>query len=179
MTTRPIPQANPCKARKIAEVLRKELKLKKPPIVSIQIANTLGLNVEFVTLTEKYQDVAAFYDSAAKTIYVNKMAPPQLYNFAVAREIGHYLMHPDYITRDTHRIPVHTDFYRCDDPYIVEATIFASALLANREWLIDRAAYIKSSAVFAPGNAIEQIAQLCVVPNRVVENERKVHAYVN
>lgn len=171
--------ADPHKARRIADVLRKELKIKKPPVVAIQVANALGLHVEMIRLKDRSEDVVAFYDHDHQTIFVNERAPIQLINFAVAREIGHHLMHPEYIKKGAYRIPVHTDFYRNDDPYIMEATAFASCLLANQEWMLDRHGYVKAIMEKTGRSVVDQLADLCVVPNRVVENERSTPAYVN
>lgn len=107
-----------------------DLKLKHPPVLSIQVANALGLVVEF-GIMRKYADrVVSVLNPKKRTILVNNNAPLQLINFSVARDIGKFVMDVDNST-----VIPHDRFYNSANLNEIEATAFALELLAGKSLL--------------------------------------------
>jgi Zn-dependent peptidase ImmA (M78 family) len=106
------------------EVLEK-YEIAEPVVDVLKIARGEGIQVKELDLTEKYADVAGFYNDEDKTIYVQAGDPPSRKLFTIAHELGHiFLKHPNYSV--LYRIPRNDTKYRWEEK---EANSFAAHLL--------------------------------------------------
>lgn len=77
--------------KKASEILVK-YNIEKPVVNIFQIAESEGVNLNFVKMPETLSNVAGFFDVDSKSIYVNDNDPPNRQTFTVAHELGHYIL---------------------------------------------------------------------------------------
>lgn len=70
-----------------------------PPIPLTDIVASQGLNVVYADFSTIKQGnkIAGFIDFDKNKIYVNKDDSPNRQRFTIAHELGHYLLHQDYV----------------------------------------------------------------------------------
>jgi len=114
-----------CKlAKQKAEQLRKEYKMNDPLVHGFGITEAEGLTLKFVEMPKKLKDVLSVFDLDKKIIYINYKETPVRQHFAVAHELGHYLLgHKDFevLLKGTHLIT--------KNPKEKEANCFAKELI--------------------------------------------------
>lgn len=114
--------------RKKTTQLLQECQISNPPVKLSIILRHLGLDV--IRADPKMIDtkkISAFIDLEDKFIVYSDSNPTVRKRFAIAHEVGHYLLN--------HIIPSHVSNLNSDDPKETEANIFAAELLMPFEWL--------------------------------------------
>lgn len=114
--------------RKKATQLLQECQISNPPVKLSIILRHLGLDV--IRADPKMIDtkkISAFIDLEDKFIVYSDSDPTVRKRFAIAHEVGHYLLN--------HITPNHGSNLNSDDPKETEANIFAAELLMPYEWL--------------------------------------------
>lgn len=110
-----------------------------PPIPLTDVVSSYGLNIvyaDFSSIT-KGNEIAGFMDFENKKIVVNKDDPPNRQRFTIAHELGHYLLHQDYVKDESKyavllRRPLEDKNYSTEEK---EANCFAASLLVPDELL--------------------------------------------
>lgn len=70
-----------------------------PPVPLIDIVASHGLNIVYADFStiKKGNEIAGFIDFKKKRIIVNKDDSPNRQRFTIAHELGHYILHQDYV----------------------------------------------------------------------------------
>lgn len=123
--------------RRTVRSLHAEFDIFDPPVNPVSIARQKGIGVVFVEFSGDADRISGFYDNAEGAIYVNKKEFPLRQTFTVAHELGHALLHKEWIASDEYRILLRDADYDGDDPYEKEANAFAAHLLVPR-FMLDR-----------------------------------------
>lgn len=104
-----------------------------PPIPLTDIVSSYGLNIVYSDFSSipKGNEIAGFIDFESKKIFVNKDDPPNRQRFTIAHELGHYILHPDFVKDETKykvllRRPLEDKNYTPEEK---EANCFAANLL--------------------------------------------------
>lgn len=104
-----------------------------PPVPLADIVSSYGLNILYADLSKikKGNEIAGFIDFDKKRIVVNKDDPPNRQRFTIAHELGHYILHKDYVKNDSEykvllRRPLKDQNYTKEEK---EANCFAAYLL--------------------------------------------------
>ena len=105
----------------------------EPPINPVEIAKKLGFEV-LEAIFER-DDVSGMYDYEKKTIYYNHKDAPTRQLFTVAHELGHILLHKEYVSSKEYRVLLRSPHK--DDKYELEADAFAANLMMPK-FMIDR-----------------------------------------
>jgi len=108
-----------------------------PPIPVYEIAENSGVNVVFADFGSNAEAVSGFCDFNSRRLYVNKDDSTQRQAFTMAHELGHWLLHRDFFTKDPDRymvLPRFSDPNR-DDSMEKEANKFAACLLVPEKLL--------------------------------------------
>ncbi len=118
-------------AEEAALRLLAEYDVVNPPVNPVQIARRTGVEVTFVSFEgEDAKDISGFYDYEERKIFVNRDEPALRQTFTVAHELGHKILHPDWVATDDYKV------YRRNnqalDEHEVEANAFAANLLMPR-----------------------------------------------
>jgi Zn-dependent peptidase ImmA (M78 family) len=71
-----------------------------PPIPVEEIAARAGVKVVWATFGELQNDVLAVCDFANRTININAEEPPERQHYAIAHELGHFVLHEDALRND-------------------------------------------------------------------------------
>ncbi len=109
---------------KALEVLE-QYNITEPVVDVVKIAEKSSISVKEIAMPKEYGDVAAFYDEAKKTIYVEVEDKPWRKLFSIAHELGHvFLGHRRFDV--LFRIPNERGAYSKEEK---EANIFAANLL--------------------------------------------------
>ncbi|UPA11538.1 ImmA/IrrE family metallo-endopeptidase (plasmid) [Borrelia parkeri] len=96
------------------------------PVPIIKIAIGEGLKVFEISFEDKYKNFAGYIKPNKKTIYINETMNLQNKRFAIAQQLGHYLMHKYQVFNPSKR----TDTINTQDNQMtIEANIFAANLL--------------------------------------------------
>lgn len=110
----------------------------KPPIDPEFIAENMGVNVVYVEFTgEANEMVHGFFDSQDDTIYVNRKDTVSEKMFTVAHELGHKVLHEDYLKDAAKYIARMKEPHGAMVPQEREADLFARALIAPKD-MVDR-----------------------------------------
>jgi Zn-dependent peptidase ImmA (M78 family) len=132
--------ADIAKAEHLAQLLLRKYYVEKPPVDPEAIARGEDIDVSYVTFNGTADKQISGYvkpgGPGRPKIVVNINQPPPRKTYTIAHELGHYLLHPDYV-----RSPDYQVFPRRDGPESKrspqqrEADAFAAALLAPLELL--------------------------------------------
>ena len=94
------------------------------------------MEVTFVSFEgEEARDISGFFDYEERRIYVNRDEPALRQTFTVAHELGHKILHPDWVATDDYR--VYRRGNQVQDEHETEANAFAASLLMPR-FMMDR-----------------------------------------
>lgn len=121
--------------KKEVQRLHRSFSINSPPVNPVAIAKGLGVGVQFAKFSGDYQNVSGFFDPEENLIIVNQDEYPLRQTFTIAHELGHALLHKDWVKSDDYRI-----FWRDDDTdkgevHEKEANAFAAHLLVPRKFL--------------------------------------------
>jgi len=110
-----------------------------PPVPLTNIVSSYGINIVYADFSSlpKGNEIAGFMDFDKKKIVVNKDDPPNRQRFTIAHELGHYLLHKDYVKDESRynvllRRPLKDLDYTKEEQ---EANCFAANLLVPKEML--------------------------------------------
>lgn len=110
-----------------------------PPIPLTDIVAAHGLNIVYADFSavKNGNKIAGFLDFDAHKIYVNKDDPSNRQRFTIAHELGHFLLHQDYVKDESKynvllRTPLKDKDYTPEEK---EANCFAAYLLVPSELL--------------------------------------------
>lgn len=99
------------------------------PVDVVGIARDMGLAVKRCRF-KKESSISGFFDFEENAIYVNGGEHYFRQRFTIAHELGHYVMHKDFIKSDDYNILYRSDIFNIpDDPREKEANVFARNLL--------------------------------------------------
>jgi Zn-dependent peptidase ImmA (M78 family) len=123
------------RAEREALSLLKKMGYYLPPVNPIEIAKKLGIEVREV-IFEGRDDVSGMYDYNKNTIYCNKKDAATRQLFTIAHELGHYILHEEYIKNDTeYKVLLRSP--HDGDKYELEADAFAANLMMPK-FMIDK-----------------------------------------
>ncbi len=104
-----------------------------PPVPLADIVTSQGLNIIYADFSDiaKGNEIAGFIDFDNKRIVVNKDDSPNRQRFTIAHELGHYLLHKEYVQdvkkyKVLLRRPLKNGSYALEEK---EANCFAAYLL--------------------------------------------------
>ncbi len=110
-----------------------------PPIPLTDIVASNGLNIVYAdfSVIPDGNKIAGFIDFSKSRIVVNKDDSPNRQRFTIAHELGHYIMHQDYVKDESKynvllRVPLRDKGYTSEEQ---EANCFAANLLVPKELL--------------------------------------------
>lgn len=122
--------------RRAQELIRRHY-IQKPPVDPEAIARREEISVSYVTFTGAVNDQTSGYiEPTGPKIVVNVDQPAARKTYTIAHELGHFLLHPDYIRSARYQV-----FPRRDEPDANkppeqrEADAFAAALLVPMDML--------------------------------------------
>ncbi|WP_024653041.1 ImmA/IrrE family metallo-endopeptidase [Borrelia persica] len=96
------------------------------PVPIIKIAIGEGLKVFEIAFEEKYKNFSGYIKPNKKAIYINETMNLTNKRFAIAQQLGHYLMHKYQVFNPSQK----TDMINIQDNHMtIEANIFATNLL--------------------------------------------------
>lgn len=155
------------KAQKAAEKILQDFEYTSAPINPVTIANAMGVAVRFATFAEDINDrVSGFFDFEENTIYVNETESPYRQTFTIAHELGHKVLHEDYIKSSEYTVLLRqTEMTGNKSPIEQEADAFAANLLVPR-FLLDKYRNLATP---------EKLSHLFVVSESVIRNRLKFY----
>jgi Zn-dependent peptidase ImmA (M78 family) len=107
-----------------------------PPVDAERIARLQKLQVLFATFNAEVKDKVSAYAEPNRVIYVNSDQPPEHKNYAIAHELGHFLLHPDYVLSPKYQLLLRNTFVGAGKTAVEkEAEAFAAELLVPRKML--------------------------------------------
>lgn len=131
--------ANFQKAKDEAKKILTTFGVDSPPIPLTDIVSSYGLNIEYADFTSisKGNEIAGFIDFDARKIYINKDDSPNRQRFTIAHELGHYLLHKDYVKDESkYNVLLRRPLKNLDyTPEEQEANCFAAELLVPKDLL--------------------------------------------
>lgn len=134
---------------------------KKPPVNPLEIAHELDIAVKFVTFDNQYDNVSGLYYYKDNTIYVNKAEHPNRQTFTIAHELGHKLLHEEWIKSNDYKMLLREQLVTpSKDPKEQEANCFAANLLVPKEML----------KMYKNIASIDELSTLFMVSKSVIRN---------
>jgi Zn-dependent peptidase ImmA (M78 family) len=106
-----------------------------PPVDAERIARLQKLQVLFATFNDEVKDKVSAYAEPNRVIYVNSEQPPEHKNYAIAHELGHFLLHPGYVESKKYQLLLRNTFGDGKSVEEKEAEAFAAELLVPRRML--------------------------------------------
>ena len=125
-------QPNLERAKNEALKLLNDFDCKEPPVNPIKMARTLGIKVCSGTFSDKCSDVSGYFDSKKNMIVINKEEYFPRKMFAIAHEIGHYVLHNEWLLSQKHEILYRKQLGHGKDNNEKEANKFAAHLMAPK-----------------------------------------------
>lgn len=124
-------------ARQIAAKTLNENNFSDPPVLPKALAENYGLSVLFADFPDNLSDVMGFIDFEDNSIFVNRANARNRQTFTIAHELGHALMHRDYIEAHPaeYKVLRRQPMGGTKDPIEQEANAFASYLLVPTNML--------------------------------------------
>lgn len=118
------------KAASAASQLRERFSL-TPPFDPERVAEAQNIRVVYAKLKPPYDSqVSGFFRKSDNTIVVNKEISPNRMTFTIAHELGHALLHQEYIKETRYRPVFRTNVHVKDKPVEeIEADTFAANFL--------------------------------------------------
>lgn len=127
------------KAKQEAKKLIEASYITSPPVDVVEIAQSLGIDIQYINFGKKYNHVAGYIDIAdeEKVIYVNKHNTPNRQTFTIAHELGHLVLHTKELKKEPDisvllRVPIGNNEINFLEK---EANCFAANLLVPKEFL--------------------------------------------
>lgn len=134
----------------------------KPPIDPELIAESEGLNVVYADFEEPFdEEVSGFFRLRDKTIVVNNSISGNRILFTIAHELGHHVLHQDFIrSNDYIPMPRNNEYPNGKPVEEVEADTFAANLLVP----------LKALKKYREIASIDELASLFFVSRDVIVN---------
>jgi Zn-dependent peptidase ImmA (M78 family) len=108
-----------------------------PPIPVFDIAEQRGVNVVFASFGRHSETISGFCDFAAARLYVNENDSSGRKMFTIAHELGHWLLHRDFIKSGSHLYRALPRFKAPSESVLEkEANLFAAELLVPRSLVL-------------------------------------------
>lgn len=76
----------------------------RPPIDAERIARLSKIHVLYASFNPEAKDEVAAYSEEGRVIYVNRDQPPERKNYAIAHELAHFVLNPDYVASPHYRV---------------------------------------------------------------------------
>lgn len=155
-------------AREKAKELLKESNYNEPPIDASRVARKVGIKVMDCSFENK--NVSGYYDFDQKIIYVNRYEFPKRQQFTIAHELGHALMHEDWVKSSEY-----TCLYRdrlvkpSTDIKELEANEFAGHLLVPLPMLSEHYEELRDGPGYLHEEIIEKISNVFCVSISVIK----------
>jgi Zn-dependent peptidase ImmA (M78 family) len=105
----------------------------EPPVNPVQIAHTIGVQVNFVNFSGDSEGVAGLYDPAQNAIYVNQGEAGVRQTFTIAHELGHKVLHEEWAKSEAYKVLWRDPTRQGKDRWEQEANAFAANLLMPRQ----------------------------------------------
>lgn len=155
------------KSQNAALKILEDFEYTSPPVNPVTIARAMGIEVKFVTFKKEISaKVSGFFDFEENTIYVNQEESPSRQTFTVAHEIGHKILHSDYVKSNEYEVLLRqSEMTGKKQPVEQEADAFAANLLVP-VFMLEK--YRKLATP-------EELAKLFVVSESVIRNRLKLH----
>ncbi|MCH9844862.1 MAG: ImmA/IrrE family metallo-endopeptidase [Alphaproteobacteria bacterium] len=152
-------QPNYEKAKNEAEKLLKKFAYIEPNVNPIEISKEMDIPVHSfkASTTDEEKISGLFYQNK---IYVNEKEPTYRQTFTIAHELGHYILHKDWINTNNYQVLYRRDMVVADDPKEKEANCFAANLLVPK-FMLDR---------FHKFASVDELATLFCVSKAVIRN---------
>ncbi|OCJ68622.1 hypothetical protein A6U97_08200 [Agrobacterium tumefaciens] len=131
-----------------------------PPVNPADIAQNLGVDIQFATFGGRFYEISGFYDCDTSTIFVNEAEFPLRQTFTIAHELGHHILHAEWARSADYNVLMRNADYTGHDAHEKEANAFAGHLLVPR-FLLDQ--YWKTTTV-------EGLSKLFAVSVPVIKN---------
>ncbi|HLX54303.1 MAG TPA: ImmA/IrrE family metallo-endopeptidase [Aquella sp.] len=149
------------RAESEAQKLLESLGYTKPPVDPLEIAIELNIPVKFVNFSDEYNNISGFYYYKDNSIYVNKTERPNRQTFTIAHELGHKILHEEWIKSDNYQVLFREQLaIPSKDPKEQEANCFAANLLVPKEMLI----------MYKDIASIDELSTLFMVSKPVIRN---------
>lgn len=134
---------------------------KRPPVDPMQICRELGIKVSFRKfLDEEAKNVSGFFYAKENSICINIDEPTTRQFFTAAHELGHKILHEDYIKSKDYKI-LYRNSSHINDPYEQEANSFAANLLIPK-FMLDE--------YFSLGAKSNELAKIFCVSEEFLSN---------
>jgi len=146
------------KAQREAIKLLDEFGYTSPAIDPARICKDLGIRVYFAKFTGEDDKISGFFYGEKNEIYINKEEIPQRQTFTIAHELGHKIMHEEWLNSPEYKVLLRKSLGASDDPKEKEANCFAANLLVPK-FMLDE--YYKIAS-------IEELATLFLVSAPVI-----------
>jgi Zn-dependent peptidase ImmA (M78 family) len=132
----------------------------------VAICDSLGVLVKFGDFGENKAKISGFFYQKENCIYVNSNETPRRQTFTIAHELGHYIMHKEYIESKDYKV-VFRDSETVNDKSDIEkeADCFAAHLLVPK-FMLDK--YYKRLNL-----TIQELSDLFLVSQSVIVNRIK------
>lgn len=137
---RSVPATQFAAPRRAALSLLAEANIKNPPVNPARIANAKGVQVKFVVFSEaEYAaNISGFFYPKEMAIYVNEAQHPYWQTYAIAHELGHYILHEEWTRSEAYRMLLRSKNEGVpDNMREEEANLFAEHLLVPR-FMLDK-----------------------------------------
>ena len=126
-------------ARSRAAQVLEENGIVKAPVPVERIAKRLGASVRFSPFDDSLSGMITIKDGVP-IIGINALHHPNRQRFSIAHELGHLVLHREFITNNVHvdkSFALNRDERSAtgEDKLEIDANAFASELLIPREWL--------------------------------------------
>ncbi|WP_105437684.1 ImmA/IrrE family metallo-endopeptidase [Neorhizobium sp. T25_13] len=135
MDTLTIP--NYARVKREVKRIHDEFGVLAPPINPAEIARNLGVEVVFARFGGDFFNISGFYDADTKTIIANEQEYPLRQTFTIAHELGHHILHADWVRSSEYSVLMRDADYTGNDAQEKEANAFAGHLLVPR-FLLDQ-----------------------------------------
>lgn len=156
-------RANFKKAQQTALELLDQFGYTVPPVFVVDIAHALGIRVYFSEFDISNNQISGFFYHVENAIYVNKDEFPPRQLFTIAHELGHKLLHEDYLKSSRYKFLMRSNMWNSSDPIEQEANAFAANLLVPK-YMLDE---------YRNFGTVSELAKLFAVSEPVVQNRLK------
>jgi Zn-dependent peptidase ImmA (M78 family) len=105
----------------------------EPPVNPLEIANSLGVKVHFVSFSGESEGVSGLYDPSQNMILVNEAEAGVRQTFTIAHELGHKILHDEWARSSAYKVLWRDPRKQGKDRWEQEANYFAANLLMPRQ----------------------------------------------
>jgi len=129
-----------------------------PSVDPVKICKDLGIRVFFANFTGDDDKISGFFYGEKNEIYVNEKEYPQRQTFTIAHELGHKIMHEEWLNSSEYKVLLRNSINDSNDSKEKEANAFAAHLLVPK-FMLDK--YYKIAS-------LEELATLFMVSVPVI-----------